>query len=118
MATQAVTEPGVVMGTVQYMSAEQALGRDVDARSDIFSFATVLYEMATGRAPFAAPTATETMHQILQPQPDAIARVNHNAPPEEQRIIRKGLQNHKQRRHPSARRMLIGCRNLRGARAT
>ncbi|SPF42961.1 Serine/threonine protein kinase with TPR repeats [Candidatus Sulfopaludibacter sp. SbA4] len=113
MATQALTDPGVVMGTIRYMSPEQALGREVDTRSDIFSFAAVLYEMATGRAPFTAPTAAETMQQILQSQPEAIARFNYNVPPELERIIRKGLEKDKERRYQSAREMLVDLRNLR-----
>ena len=111
--TEAITNPGVVMGTIQYMSPEQALGRDVDARSDIFSFGTVLYEMTTGRAPFGAPTVTATLQQILQSQPDAVARLNYNAPVELERIIRKCMEKDRERRYQSAHELVIDLRNLR-----
>ncbi len=78
--TQLLTSAGVVMGTVEYMSPEQVLGRDVDHRSDIFSLGVVLYEMATGRLPFTGGNATEIMARILQTQPDAMARFNYDDP--------------------------------------
>jgi serine/threonine-protein kinase len=110
--TQGLTTPGVVMGTVHYMSPEQALGRDVDPRSDIFSLGVVLYEAATGRLPFAGSSATETIGQILQSQPEAIARLNYSVPPELERIIRKCLEKDRDRRYQSARDLLIDLKNL------
>ena len=90
--TQLMTSLGVVMGTVAYMSPEQALGREVDARTDIFSLGVVLYEMATGRVPFSGANAQETMAHLLQSQPEAMARFNYDVPQELDRVVRKCLE--------------------------
>ena len=110
--TQLLTSTGVVMGTVQYMSPEQALGREVDRRTDIFSLGVVLYEMATGRLPFSGSNSTETMARILQNQPEAIARFNYDVPEELDRATRKCLEKDRDRRYQSARELIVDLRNL------
>ncbi len=90
--TEAKTAAGVVMGTVHYMSPEQALGCDVDGRSDLFSLGVVLYELTTGRLLFSGPSPTETIARITSNQPEAIARFNYEVPAELERIIRKCLE--------------------------
>jgi two-component system LytT family response regulator len=112
IATQFLTSGGVVLGTVSYMSPEQALGREVDHRSDIFSLGVVLYRMATGRLPFAGATAQETLARILQSQPDAMARLNYELPEELERVVRKCLEKDRERRYASARDLLVDLRNL------
>lgn len=110
--TASRTDPAAVMGTLQYMSPEQALGREVDHRSDLFSLGVVLYEMATGRLPFAAVTASETIERITHAQPEAIARFNYSLPSEFERIVRKCLEKDRERRYQSARELRVDLENL------
>ena len=110
--TASKTDPAIVMGTVQYMSPEQALGRDVDQRSDVFSLGVVLYEMATGRLPFAGGTTTETIEQISHAEPAAIGRFNYTLPTELERIVRKCLEKDRGRRYQSARDLMVDLQNL------
>jgi serine/threonine protein kinase/tetratricopeptide (TPR) repeat protein len=106
------TAVGVVMGTVSYMSPEQALGRDLDQRSDIFSHGVVIYEMLTGKLPFEGASATEIIDCILHKEPIAIARFNYDVPPELERIVRKCMEKDRDRRYHSAREVSIDLRNL------
>jgi two-component system LytT family response regulator len=110
--TQVMTTAGVVMGTVAYMSPEQALGRGVDHRTDLFSLGVVLYEMATARLPFPGATASETMARILGSQPDAIARFNYDVPEGLERVVRKCLEKDRERRYQSARELVVDLKNL------
>ena len=116
------TGSGVVMGTVPYMSPEQALGRDVDHRSDIFSLGAVLYELATARRPFCGMNASETLDLILHAQPEAISHLNHDVPAELERIVGKCLEKDREQRYQSARELLVDLRDLErggsGARPT
>ena len=111
--TAVKTMPGLVMGTVQYMSPEQALGKSLDARSDIWSVGVVLYELATGKKPFSGATANETIDNIRHSQPEAIARFNYDIPAELERIVRKCLEKNPENRYQSARELMIDLKNLR-----
>ncbi|MGA2183259.1 MAG: protein kinase [Bryobacteraceae bacterium] len=111
-ATQLLTVAGALLGTVHYMSPEQALGRDVDGRSDVFSLGTVMYEMATGRLPFAGPGTPEVIAHILNDQPEAMARFNYSLPQEFERAVRKCLEKDRERRYQSARELMVDLRNL------
>jgi two-component system LytT family response regulator len=112
LATQFLTSGGVVLGTVSYMSPEQALGRDVDHRTDLFSLGVVLYQMASGKLPFAGASAQETLARILKSPPDALGRLNYELPEEFERIVRKCLEKDRDRRYQSAKELLVDLRNL------
>jgi non-specific serine/threonine protein kinase len=108
----AQTAVGFVIGSVPYMSPEQVLGRAVDRRSDLFSLGVALYEMATGRPPFAGATPIETMDRILHAQPEAISRINPDVPAALQRLIGTCLEKDAARRYQTARELLIDLRQL------
>lgn len=109
----AQTAFGIVMGTVSYMSPEQALGHKIDTRSDIFSLGVVMYEMLTGRLPFEGASTTEIIDSIIHKEPIAIARFNYDVPPELERITRKCLEKDRERRYQTAREVSTDLRNLR-----
>src|SRR5262249_42708115 len=106
---QVNTNPGVVMGTVNYMSPEQARGNPTDARTDIWSLGVVLYEMLARKVPFTGDTTSHTIVSILEKEPLALE----NIPAELQRIVRKALTKDADMRYQSARDLLIDLKNLR-----
>ncbi len=106
------TEPGVVMGTVSYMSPEQARGEKVDARADIFSLGVVFYEMTTGRAPFVGRTTGEMIAVILRDEPLPLTSHAPDAPPELERIVGKALRKNREERYQSANDLLVDLKQL------
>ena len=97
-----LTEPGSAMGTVAYMSPEQARGETVDARSDLWSFGVVLYEMVTGSRPFDGPTAPIVFEALLNKTPQSICELNPAVPAELERIASKLLEKDRRLRYSSA----------------
>lgn len=119
LATQAPTklmvntEPGVVMGTANYMSPEQARGAEVDGRTDIWSLGVILYEMISGRIPFEGNTPTEVLSRILQKDPLPLARYAPEAPEELERIVTKSLAKDREGRYQTIKDLLIDLQRLR-----
>jgi hypothetical protein len=108
-----VTDPGMLMGTANYMSPEQTRGGEVDGRSDIFSLGIVLYEMVTGHKPFAGETISHTIVAILEREPAPLSQYAPEAPPELQGIVSKALRKNPAERYQTMDEMLSELKELR-----
>jgi eukaryotic-like serine/threonine-protein kinase len=108
------TQAGMVLGTVNYMSPEQARGQTVDRRSDLFSFGVVLYELIAGRRPFVGKTWNHTLLAIMDTEPPPIQRFAKGAPAALQRVLGRALANDRERRYQTARELLDDLEALQG----
>jgi eukaryotic-like serine/threonine-protein kinase len=112
------TEPGVVLGTMGYMSPEQVRGKPADRRSDIFSFGAILYEMLSGQRAFRGETAADTITAILTKEPPDLSQTNRDLPPGLERIVRHCLEKNPEERFESARDLAFDLEALSGVSGT
>jgi len=107
------TEPGIVMGTVSYMSPEQARGLEVDDRTDMWSLGVVIYEMVAGKAPFDGFTKSDVIASILKTEPLPLTRFSQDVPAELQRIVKKALRKDRGERYQTVKDLVLDLKNLR-----
>jgi tRNA A-37 threonylcarbamoyl transferase component Bud32 len=112
METLAKTQAGIVLGTLRYMSPEQARGQPVDHRSDIFSLGIVLYEMVTGQLPFSGASALDTLHAIAFEETRPMTALRANLPPSLQRVVTRCLRKRAPDRYPDAKELVADLKTV------
>jgi serine/threonine protein kinase len=116
METLLQTHPGTVMGTLEYMSPEQARAQEADARSDVWSLGCVIYEMVSGEGPFSRLSGADTLAALLGAEPRPLAEIDPTLPLELQSIVTKTLQKERSGRYQTVNELMVDLRALRQER--